>query len=87
MADNQKIQNHVIEYFAWRFSRHASEFTRATKVRDAYENNEDWEALADTFNNTNWMQALHVKLRQQDMDGVSTIGEVTDLIAGKASSS
>ena len=84
MAGKQTIQNHVIAYFAWRFDRPPSQFDRKTKVRDAFENDEAWEALADTFNDMLWMQHLGVKLSQSDMDDISMIGELTDLIAQKA---
>ena len=52
-------------------------------LRNAFENDEDWEALADTFNSMLWMRHLGVRLRQREMDDVSTIGELTTLIAGK----
>ncbi|MGY4155466.1 hypothetical protein ACVINW_001308 [Bradyrhizobium sp. USDA 4461] len=80
----QTIQNHVVAYFAWRFDRPASQFDRSTKVRNAFVNDEAWDALADTFNNMAWMQQLNVKLSQSDMDTTSTIGDITDLIFSKA---
>lgn len=84
MADEQTIERHVIQYFAWRFNRKPSDFSSATPVRKAFKNSEAWAALADTFNNMSWMKQLGVMLHQSEMAAVGTIGELTELIAGKA---
>lgn len=84
MADKKAIQNRLVAYFAWRLDKPASWFSRDTPVRKAFINDEDWIDLANHFNKANWMKAIGAKLDPRDMRDVSTIGELTDLIASHA---
>jgi hypothetical protein len=43
-----------------------------------------WEELADQFNRLAWMIKIHVLLVTDDMDGVATIADITDMIFTKA---
>ena len=77
------IQRHLTLYFAWRFNRKPSDFTRATRVRAPF-SNQAWRGLADVFNAMSWMKQIGVRLTYADMDEPETLGELTDVIAAKA---
>lgn len=78
-----QIRSRVIAYFAWRFSVPASSFDDDTKVRQRFKSAAAWRALADTFNNTDWMETIGVLLKQRDMDKQKTIGDLVTLIYDK----
>jgi len=80
------IENHVIKYFADRFSYPPTSFNSDTDVRSGFHfGNEAWEELADRFNRLDWMIEIHVLLGQQEMDKLNTIGDLTTAIYNKYS--
>jgi len=85
MTTKNDIQLHIIDYFAWRFNAQRWDFTEKTNVRKRFKSAAAWEALADTFNDAEWMKDLGVVLDQDEMDERKTIGDLTDLIYGKYS--
>jgi hypothetical protein len=78
-----QIRARVIAYFAWRLGAHSSDFDDSTRVRRRFSPGA-WRGLADTFNNANWMIDLDVRLKRSEMDDLSTVGGITDLINTKA---
>lgn len=78
------VQANVILYFHNEFRDPVSWFNAETDVREAYSyTDEQWQEVGPTLSRLRWMRRLDVQLEYEDMDALSTIGDISGKIWSK----
>lgn len=77
----EDIENDLASFFAGHFNTDPSKFPPAANVKTMFNlSTNAWEQMGDVISEQNWMRQIGVVLGPNDMDTVSTVGQVAYLI-------
>jgi esterase/lipase superfamily enzyme len=79
MVDKAAIDTYLLSYFSQRLRRPLADLSLSTDVRDAL-NAEEWLSLAEALNNLHLLQRLGVKITNESLDPLVTVGDIANLL-------